>query len=757
MSDYYIGYSEKSALYITIPSFSSIIMNFIFILYYSFKKCLSKYKYKSKLSSLEKILLTLTILECLISLCWFLSGVLFETEKEIYEKKNKCEVLGAFQTFFYIFDWILSNKAVSHLKNMLFNPINYILKSNKKLRFYLLKSGLAALVLSLLCYFMDILGKSPMLTCFLSLDIYYDDENSKSKQIIGLIIISLICFIPVYNVFYGFTQIIITCISQSFQEDLENKRIFNDNSINFIIYFVMTFFLTSLYILDFIKDGDIGDSKLFKNYFFGVSILISLSPLIMGIFRLYQTHLLKTCYKAIKKKYFAKRTRSERDSLLSNLSSFEEFESEAIEKFVMNIYIAVCFCLEKKINVKDLNFDELTEKMNTDTTRYEISKFKIMNELKNGKLINDKLVSLREEFSISCVEYAPKIFKYLRHLDGIGEDIIVNSMLPMNNKIGINETEGRGGSFFVISDDNEFILKTITFEEMELLRNLLLNKIVKYFHENNDSIISRIYGVYKISIHSGLFKEDEIYFILMKNVIGSFADNLICKYDLKGSSLDRKVKYENVDKKVMKDLNFNEAEQIFLLSKHNADKLIDIATRDANFFCSSRIMDYSLLVAKISLNNEEVKFLFGKDHRKKSEKEFFRMAGIERQTLSGNELDNNKDNKIKVDDNKIDGDNSFSNIRFSDSKIESLKKYFFPSLKGDVLYILSIIDFFQVYNIQKNLETKYKKWTKRVSVRNISSVPPEDYRDRFINFIKKITDSESYIKEIYDTENQNDF
>ena len=421
----------------------------------------------------------------------------------------------------------------------------------------------------------------------------------------------------------------------------------------------------------------------------------------------------------------------------------------------MNIYIAVCFCLEKNNDKNYLNYDDLTEEMNNETIKYEITKIKIMDELKNGILIKDNLLSLREEFSISCVEFAPSLFKYLRHLDGISEDIIVKSMLPMNNKIGITETEGRGGSFFVNSDDNEFILKTITVEEMEILRKLLLNKMVKYFHENNDSIISRIYGVYKISIHSGLFKEDQIYFILMKNVIGSFADNVICKYDLKGSKLDRKVKYENVDTKVMKDINFNEAEQVFLLSKNNAQKLIDIATKDANFFCSSGIMDYSLLVAKISLNNEEVQFLFGKDHRKRTEREFLKMAGRERQTLSANDLIGINKNNVTIDD-ESDRKISFSNLRFADSKIESLKKYFFPSLQGDVLYILSIIDFFQLYNLQKTLETKYKKWTKRVSVRNISSVPPEEYRDRFINFIKNITDSEKLIKDMYAPKSQND-
>ena len=302
--------------------------------------------------------------------------------------------------------------------------------------------------------------------------------------------------------------------------------------------------------------------------------------------------------------------------------------------------------------------------------------------------------------------------------------------------------------------------------------------MVEHFHNNNDSIISRVYGIYKISMHNGIFKEDEIYFILMKNVIGSFYDNLICKYDLKGSSFNRKVKYENVDTKVMKDINFNEAEQVFLLNKENSKKLLDISKKDSSFFCSCGIMDYSLLVAKISLNNEEINYLFGKDHRKNAEKEYFNMAGIERIPTLNPDGFNNKINVSSNDDNKTNNDNKINNdnksnndnennndnknnnnqgLRFSKTNIDCLKKYFFPSLKGDILYIMSIIDFFQLYNLQKNIEAKLKRLTKRVKSKYISSVPPDEYKNRFIEFVKQKTDSEKYIKDIFDPENKNDF
>ena len=330
-------------------------------------------------------------------------------------------------------------------------------------------------------------------------------------------------------------------------------------------------------------------------------------------------------------------------------------------------------------------------------------------------------------------------------------------MLPMNNKNGIKETEGKGGAFFINSDDYEFILKTITEQEYKIMMKLLHNKMVEYFKINQNSIICRIYGVYKIKIDTGLLQSDEIYFILMKNVVGSFIENLLCKYDLKGSSLNRKVGYENIDKTVMKDLNFNEVEEVFLLNKADSKKLLNICEKDSKFLCKSGIMDYSLFVAKISLNNDEIKSLFGRDHRKATEKQFLEMIGKVRESRPTNSSiekepdDNNENEKDKLIDNGED------NIRFKEGNIGCLKKYLYPSLKGDVAYIMSIIDYFQIYNLQKNLETKYKKLKAGVQEKAISSVPPDEYKDRFIEFVKNKTDSEHYLQKIYDPNNKNDF
>ena len=111
--------------------------------------------------------------------------------------------------------------------------------------------------------------------------------------------------------------------------------------------------------------------------------------------------------------------------------------------------------------------------------------------------------------------------------------------------------------------------------------------------------------------------------------------------------------------------------------------------------------------------------------------------------------------KANTEKNLIEISNE--NIRFKEGNIASLKKYLFPSLTPDIAYLMSIIDYFQVYNIQKDLENKYKKIRSGVKREAISSIPPDEYKKRFYDFIKQKTDSEHFLKRIYDPENKNDF
>lgn len=77
------------------------------------------------------------------------------------------------------------------------------------------------------------------------------------------------------------------------------------------------------------------------------------------------------------------------------------------------------------------------------------------------------------------LEVAPKVFRYLRHLDGFDEATLRESLNPRNNIESIfkaGESQGKSGSFFFFSQDKRFIIKTMTNSDYDAF-----NKMFKYY------------------------------------------------------------------------------------------------------------------------------------------------------------------------------------------------------------------------------------------------------------------------------------
>ena len=129
---------------------------------------------------------------------------------------------------------------------------------------------------------------------------------------------------------------------------------------------------------------------------------------------------------------------------------------------------------------------------------------------------------------------------------------MINQFLPKNNKKGIKQSQGKSGSFFISTDDSKYLIKTLKVEEFDLIKNCFLYKYCKYLSENPKSLLARLYGMYNLSVNQG---KDNILIIVMRNVIGDFQDNILAKFDLKGSSFKRQSNFDmdKVDEKTMKE------------------------------------------------------------------------------------------------------------------------------------------------------------------------------------------------------------
>ena len=375
---------------------------------------------------------------------------------------------------------------------------------------------------------------------------------------------------------------------------------------------------------------------------------------------------------------------------------------------------------------------------------------------KNSFLADDKIFK-HIDINFECIEYAPKIFAYLRSLDKISNDDIIRSFLPMFNENIISKNDGgRSGNLFLGTNNNKYLLKTISLDELNFIRNQFLYNYANYIKDNNDSLINRIYGIFELKIQK-LLTSESIYLILMRNLYGIFnQENVVVKFDLKGSSYQREIKTneEFIQSDVLKDENFRKRERVLYLNNNDSELVKKILIKDSEFLKSIGIMDYSLFVVKISISEIENKFFFGENFIKNQND--FKLLLLKKLNKTDFEyaykiLSNFTFEKSKCKTKILNDD-----LSFKKQDLNGLEKYIFPHIDEKYIYIISIIDFFQLYDTQKKIETVLKSII--AEKEEISSLDVPEYQKRFENFIKQITDFSEIIKNYYLIINkENDF
>jgi 1-phosphatidylinositol-4-phosphate 5-kinase len=99
---------------------------------------------------------------------------------------------------------------------------------------------------------------------------------------------------------------------------------------------------------------------------------------------------------------------------------------------------------------------------------------------------------------------------------------------------------GRSPSYFFFTDNSMIMIKTMKKEEAAILfdeeKGILLD-YVKHVCENPDSLLSKFLGIYAVQIKSS----EPVYFFVTENMVGNDFASIRHMYDLKGSTLDRRV------------------------------------------------------------------------------------------------------------------------------------------------------------------------------------------------------------------------
>ncbi|KAL6427211.1 hypothetical protein ACFW04_008669 [Cataglyphis niger] len=339
--------------------------------------------------------------------------------------------------------------------------------------------------------------------------------------------------------------------------------------------------------------------------------------------------------------------------------------------------------------------------------------------------------------------YAPIAFRYFRDLFGIQPDDFLMSMCSAPLRELSNP--GASGSIFYLTDDDEFIIKTVQHKEGEFLQTLLPGYYMN-LNQNPRTLLPKFFGLYCYRCNS-----KNVRLVAMNNLLPSFV-KLHQKYDLKGSTYKRKASKLERSKSspTYKDLDFMEhhPEGIFL-EADTYGALVKTIQRDCRVLESFKIMDYSLLVGIHNLDQAAKE----KAQEQRLSASADEEAGEVGETDGFIQSEKEKDREDRIGAAALNRSRSINRQRLvaHSTAMESIQAESEPideeddvpsggiparNARGErLLLFLGIIDILQSYRLKKKLEHTWKSMIHDGDT--VSVHRPGFYAQRFQDFMAK--------------------
>ncbi|KAK3577340.1 hypothetical protein CHS0354_008436 [Potamilus streckersoni] len=328
--------------------------------------------------------------------------------------------------------------------------------------------------------------------------------------------------------------------------------------------------------------------------------------------------------------------------------------------------------------------------------------------------------------------YAPIAFRYFRELFNIRPEDFMLSLC--NEALKELSNPGASGSIFYITQDDEFIIKTVQHKEADFLQKLLPGYYMN-LNQNPRTLLPKFYGLYCYQCGG-----KNIRFVVMNNLLPT--DIILHeRYDLKGSTYKRKASKQERQKErpTLKDLDFMELHPDgLLLEKDTYEALTKTIARDCRVLESFKIMDFSLLLAMCNLDKAA------------REKQAENTAGPDQGQGSISEFTGDPDGKLRSGGSGLSRGKSLRTKFIYSTPMESIHAKNQESIdfdsddilpggipckntKGERLMIyLGIIDILQCYRLRKKMEHGLKSIV--IDANTISVTRPSYYAERFQKF-----------------------
>jgi 1-phosphatidylinositol-5-phosphate 4-kinase len=319
-------------------------------------------------------------------------------------------------------------------------------------------------------------------------------------------------------------------------------------------------------------------------------------------------------------------------------------------------------------------------------------------------------------------EYCPIVFRNIRERFGVDDADYMYS-LTKAQPIAM-DSPGRSGARFFLSADKMFVMKTLISEEVEQMHSLLKQYHPYVVERHGKTLLPQYLGMYRVTAEGA-----ETYIVVTRNI---FSNHLTVhrKFDLKGSTVDREAseKEREKDFPTLKDNDFVKEGNKLFMGDEAKEKLLETLAADVDFLCKLNLMDYSLCLGIHDCEKAEQEERDAP--RNEEEGEIVEEEEDEASLKSG-------EGGMTPPDSPQTGRERF----YRDGEIDPLVDiYAIPSTSASPrkeIYFMGLVDILTNYGIKKRT-AQAAKTVKHGTGAEISTVHPEQYGKRFLEFVAKV-------------------
>ncbi|XP_066225473.1 phosphatidylinositol 5-phosphate 4-kinase type-2 gamma isoform X5 [Saccopteryx leptura] len=319
-------------------------------------------------------------------------------------------------------------------------------------------------------------------------------------------------------------------------------------------------------------------------------------------------------------------------------------------------------------------------------------------------------------------EYCPQVFRNLRDRFGIDDQDYLVSL----TRSPPSESEGSDGRF-LISYDRTLVIKEVSSEDIADMHSNLSNYHQYIVKCHGNTLLPQFLGMYRVSVDN-----EDSYMLVMRNM---FSHRLPVhrKYDLKGSLVSREASDKEKVKELptLKDMDFLNKNQKVYIGEAEKKVFLEKLKRDVEFLVQLKIMDYSLLLGIHDIvRGSEPEEEEGPVREEESEGDGD--CGLPGPTALVGSYGTSPEGI---------GGCIHSHLPLGPGEFESfIDVYAIRSAEGapqKEVYFMGLIDILTQYDAKKKA-AHAAKTVKHGAGAEISTVHPEQYAKRFLDFITNI-------------------